>query len=44
MMGYASLDALLEAIGQGDIILLKVADAQRLTASRWIRQQLPDLR
>ncbi len=44
MMGYTSLDTLLEAIGQGDVILLKIADAQRLTASRWIRQQLPDLR
>lgn len=44
MMAYDSLDALLDAIGQGEVILLKVPESQRLTASKWIRQQIPDLR
>lgn len=44
MMGYGDLNALLDAIGQGEVILLKVPESQRLTASRWIREQISDLR
>jgi hypothetical protein len=44
ILGYDGLDALLDAIGQGEVILLKVPESQRLTASKWIRQQIPDLR
>lgn len=44
MMSYDDLNALLYAIGQGEVILLKVPESRRLAASKWIRQQIPDLR
>jgi hypothetical protein len=40
MMGYGSTDATLEAIGQGELILLKVDAEQRLHVAAWLRKQL----
>ena len=44
MMGYNSIDETLDAIGQGDLILLKVNDEQRLKLSRWIMERVPAVR
>lgn len=44
MMGYESLDATLEAIGSGEVILLKVPDERRLEIAAWLRQQIPTVR
>lgn len=40
MMGYASVDAALEAVGRGELILLKVDAEQRLHVAEWLRKQL----
>ena len=40
MMGYASVDAALEAIGQGELILIKVDAEQRLHVAEWLREQI----
>lgn len=40
MMGYTSIDAALEAVGQGELILLKVDAEQRLHVAEWLRKQL----
>lgn len=39
MMGYDSIDATLEAIGRGDLILLKLSEGQQLKMAQWIRSQ-----
>jgi hypothetical protein len=44
MMGYESIDATLDAIGRGELILLKVPEPQRLAASSWLRKQIPEVR
>jgi hypothetical protein len=44
MMGYESIDATLEAIGQGELILLKVPNQQRLEVSQWVRKQVAEVR
>ena len=44
MMGYNSIDETLDAIGRGDLILLKVNDEQRLKLSRWIMERVPAVR
>lgn len=44
MMGYESIDATLEAIGRGELIMLKVPEQQRLAASLWMREQIPVVR
>jgi hypothetical protein len=44
MMGYESIDETLEAIGSGELILLQVPEEQRLSAARWMRQQIPEVR
>lgn len=44
MMGYESTDATLEAIGRGEVILLKVPDERRLEIAAWLRKQMPELR
>ena len=44
MMGYDSTDATLEAIGNGDLVLLKVPNARRLEIAAWLRKQIPELR
>ena len=43
LMGYDSLDALLAAVGRGELILLKVAPPERLGVSEWLRGQIPDV-
>ena len=40
MMGYDSIDAILEAIGRGDLILFKLDDEQRMEASDWLHKQI----
>lgn len=44
MMGYDSIDETMEAIGQGELILLKVPDQTRLEVISWIRRQVPEVR
>jgi hypothetical protein len=44
MMGYESIDETLEAIGRGELILMKVPENQRLSVSNWIRAQVPVVR
>ena len=43
-MGYNSIDAVLEAIGSGDLILVKVAGDQRLKTAEWLQARLPVVR
>lgn len=44
MMGYNSIDDTLDAIGRGELILLKIDDEQRLKLSRWIVDRVPAVR
>ena len=44
MMGYNSIDATLEAIGHGELILLKVPESKRLEVTSWVRSQVPGVR
>lgn len=44
MMGYDSTDAVLEAVGRGEVILLKVSEQERLAISQWLRGQIPAVR
>ena len=44
MMGYDSIDATLEAIGSGELILLKVSDESRLEIANWMREQVAEVR
>ena len=44
MMGYESIDATLDAIGSGEVILLKVPNERRLEIAAWLRKQIPELR
>jgi hypothetical protein len=44
MMGYSSIDETLEAIGRGELILLKVPEDERLSVSKWIREHVPQVR
>jgi len=43
-MGYDSVDAVLDAIGSGELILVKVAEDQRLKTAEWIWERLPVVR
>ena len=43
MMGYESIDATLEAIGSGELILLKLPEEQRLLAAEWLHDKAPEL-
>lgn len=43
MMGYESIDATLDAIGRGELILLKVPAEQRLEVSEWMRGRIPEV-
>jgi hypothetical protein len=43
MMGYDSIDATLEAIGRGDLILLKLPEGLQLRMAEWIRSQAADV-
>jgi hypothetical protein len=40
MMGFDSIDTILEAIGRGDLILFKLDDGQQMEASEWLHQQM----
>jgi len=44
MMGYSSIDATLEAIGRGELILIKLADTQRHAVAEWLHAQAPVVR
>jgi hypothetical protein len=44
MMGYDGIDAMLEAIGGGEVILFKVSNEQQLEVANWLRNQIPELR
>jgi hypothetical protein len=44
MMGYDNIDVTLEAIGRGDLILLKIPPSQRLEISNWLRERVPEVR
>jgi hypothetical protein len=44
MMGYNSIDETLEAIGRGELILVKIDDEQRFKLSRWIADKVPAVR
>ena len=44
MMGYDSIDDTLVAIGRGELIMLKISDAQRLKLARWIMDRVPAVR
>lgn len=43
-MGYASVDAILEAIGSGELILVKATEGQRSKTAAWIRSRLAGAR
>lgn len=44
MMGYATTEALLEAIGKGELILLKLPEGGHLQAANWLREKTPEVR
>jgi hypothetical protein len=44
MMGYDDLEAVLAAVGRGELILLKVPPQERLGVSEWLRGQTPSVR
>lgn len=44
MMGYNSIDDTLDAIGRGELIMLKISDEQRLKLARWILDKVPSVR
>ena len=44
MMGYESMDATLEAIGGGELVLLKLPEEQRLLAAEWLHDRASELR
>ena len=44
MMGYNSIDDTLNAIGRGELILLKINDEQRLKIARWIMDRVATVR
>lgn len=43
-MGYGDIDAILEAIGSGELILFKIAEGRRTKTAEWLHSQLPNLR
>ena len=43
-MGYSSIDAILEAIGNGDLILVKATEGRRAKTAEWIRERLATVR
>jgi hypothetical protein len=44
MMGYDSIDDLMEAVGQGEVILLKVPESYRRRTSDWLHEKIPEAR
>ncbi len=43
MMGYDTLDAALEAIGRGDLVLLKLPEGLQLRMAAWLHSQVEDV-
>lgn len=43
MMGFTSIDATLEAIGRGELILIKMDAEQRLHVAEWLHGQIAAL-
>jgi len=43
MMGYDTIDATLEAIGRGDLVLVKLPEGLQLRMAEWIRLQAEDI-
>ena len=43
MMGYESLDEMLEAIGDGQVVLFKVESALRFRVANWLREQAEEV-
>ena len=43
-MGYSSIDAILEAIGNGELILVKATEGRRAKTAEWIRERLATVR
>jgi hypothetical protein len=39
MMGYESIDEILEAIGEGELIMLKVPESARQRLGDWLHEQ-----
>lgn len=39
MMGYSSMDETMEAVGEGELILVKVPSASRVSFSKWLHEQ-----
>ncbi len=44
LMGYDSIDEILEAIGRGELILLKVPETYRGRTSDWLHDRIPEAR
>lgn len=43
MMGYDSIDATLEAIGRGELILLKFTENQQTRTTEWLRSHADEI-
>jgi hypothetical protein len=44
MMGYENLDAILAAVGRGELILLQIPMQERMDVAEWLREQIPEVR
>ena len=44
LMGYDSIDDILEAVGRGEVILLKVPAGYRSRTSDWLYDKIPEAR
>jgi hypothetical protein len=44
MMGYTTMESVMEAIGRGELILLKVPAEQQMELASWLRSQVPATR
>jgi hypothetical protein len=44
LMGYESVDDILEAIARGEVILLKVPESYRSRTSDWLHDRIPEAR
>ena len=40
MMGYENTESVFEAVGQGDLLLVKLDDAQKQSVSEWLHKQI----
>lgn len=44
IMGYESVDAVLKAIAEGEVILLKIPDERRVRLAEWLYERVPEIR